>query len=158
MIALQDTLVEWTVLAVALAVAAALLLRVRQQQRRLSRRSRVWLPCVALAVIVANAGIAVDAAAAGGLQAAAASEPGEGGAAAAVRLGAIAALVSLVVLLMAWLYLSRSLRVLPPAREESGGSCCADCPECSRENQVRPAQNPGRKRARGLTMTRLGGE
>jgi hypothetical protein len=196
MIALHESLVEWTVLALGLAVAAALLLRVRQSWRGPLRRPRGWLPCVALLVIVANTGIAVDAAAArseaagawnvwhgseawagvraaagspgpavagaaaaatGGLPAATAAAMGqnEERAAAAVRLGAIAALVSLVVLLMAWLYLSRSLCVLPSAAQEDAEElCCADCPECS---EAVPAENHGRRRARGLTMTRLGG-
>jgi hypothetical protein len=79
----------------------------------------------------------------------------EGRAAAAVRLGAVVALVSLVVLLMAWLYLSRSVRVLPSAaQDDADGLYCADCPECS---EAVPAENQGRRRARGLTMTRLGG-
>jgi hypothetical protein len=62
------------------------------------------------------------------------------------------------VLLMAWLYLSRSLRVLPSAaRDDAGGQCCVDCTECSEAGGAAPAENQGRKRARGLTMTRLGG-
>lgn len=202
MIALHESLVEWTVLALGLAVAAALLVRLRGAVLRPQGREpcwpRLWLPGVALAVIVANAGIAVNAAAAArseaagawglwhvsavwgpvrgasssaaGAVAASASTAGNvaaamdsvvgqhaGSGAAAVRLGAIAAAACLAVLLAAWLYLSRSLRVLPSdARDEDEVECCADCPQCM-EAVPPPVDSTNRRRARGLTMTRLGG-
>lgn len=147
MIALHESLVEWTVLALGVAVGTALLVRIR----RPLRGARYWLSGVALVVIVANAGIAVDAAAA-------AATTGVGDGAAAVRLGAIAASACLAVMLAAWLYLSRSVRVLPSAaRDEDEVACCADCPQCMETGLPPPAENPNRRRARGLTMTRLGG-
>ncbi|MTW06187.1 hypothetical protein [Pseudoduganella ginsengisoli] len=165
MITLHDSLVEWTVLALGVAVCAALLMRGRSPMRwrgavctppqpRLRKPLRwtsYWLPCVALVVIVANAGIAVNAAAA------AASSEAAGAGAAAVGLGAIAALASLVVLLMVWLYLSRSVRVLSSAPQDVEVECCSDCPQCTEAGMAAPVEHQGRKRARGLTMTRLGG-
>lgn len=148
MIALHESLVEWTALALGIAVAAALLVRRRGTTRPYLRWPRCWLPGVALLVIVANAGIAVNAAAA----------PAAGDGAVAVRLGAIAASASLVVLLAAWLYLSRSLRVLPlSAQDDDGGDCWPDCPQCVSADLPPPAESQTRRRARGLTMTRLGG-
>ncbi len=158
MIALHESLVDWTALALGIAVAAALLVRMR----RPLGWSRYWLPGVALAVIVANAGIALNAAAA-----AASAQQQAGSAASAVGIGAVASLACLVVLLMAWLYLNPRLRVLPgapPSARDAEDDCCGECPECreSGKNAVAtadmaPLENPGRKRARGLTMTRLGG-
>jgi len=162
MIALHESLVEWTVLALGLAVAAAQLVRLRSAVFKPLRWPRPWLPGVALVVIAANAGIAVNAAAA-----AAAAARGEAvGAwmlwntdgATAVRLGAIAASACLAVLLAAWLYLSRSLRVLPSAaRNEDELECCADCPQCLEAGLPPAVERSNRRRARGLTMTRLGG-
>jgi hypothetical protein len=154
MIALHESLVEWTVLALGIAVAGALLVRLRGAAQWLLRQAprwpRLWLPGVALMVIVANAGIAVNAAA----ETVIGQHAGDG--AAAVRLGAIAASACLAALLAAWLYLSRSLRVLPSAAQDDG-DCCADCPQCREAASPPPAETPNRRRARGLTMTRLGG-
>lgn len=148
MVALHESLVEWTALALGIAVAAALLVRRRGAIPPHLRWPRSWLPGVALLVIVANAGIAVNAAAA----------PAAGDGAAAVRLGAIAASACLVVLLAAWLYLNRSLRVLPsPAQDDDCGDCWPDCPQCAGAVLPPPAEGQTRRRARGLTMTRLGG-
>ncbi|MRV76691.1 hypothetical protein GJ700_33760 [Duganella sp. FT92W] len=192
---LVESLVEWTVLALGIAVAAGLLLRVRRPMHW----SRGWLPGVALVVIVANAGIAVNAAAAAARSEAAgawnlwrapeawasardiaaSSAPASVAGAAvagsmsatagaamaqrtesaadAVRLGAIAAFACLLVLLMAWLYLNRSLRVLPSAAQRDAGDCGGDCSQCAETDLAASADQHGRKRARGLTMTRLGG-
>lgn len=157
MIALHESLVEWTVLALGLAVAAALLVRLRGAVFKPLRWPRLWLPGVALVVIVANAGIAVNAAAAARSEAAGAWMLWNADGATAVRLGAIAASSCLAVLLAVWLYLSRSLRVLPSdARDEDEVECCADCPQCM-EAVPPPVDSTNRRRARGLTMTRLGG-
>lgn len=147
MVALLESVVEWTALALGVALFAALLLHGCVPLRR----SGYWLPGVALAVIVANAGIAVNAAAA------VVRSETAGAAAAAVGLGAIAALACLVVLLMVWLYLSRSLRVLPAA-PAAAEDCCGNCSHCTLAGVAEPMETLGRKRARGLTMTRLGGE
>ena len=163
MIALHESLVEWTALTLALAmgmaVCAALLRRLPQRGRAVictppqprvrkpSRWTGYWLPCVAMAVIVANAGIAFNAAAA--------ATGSDAAGTAAVGIGAIASLACLVVLLVVWLYLSHS--VLPASPPEDDIDCCADCPQCVDAGLAPAADMPGRKRARGLTMTRLGG-
>lgn len=166
MITLQDRLVEWTVLALGVAVGAAVLVRGRRPRPSpgywcgavctppLPRMRADWpgywlsgVALVALVVIVANLGIAVNAAAAVAGEAAGA----------AVGLGAIASLACLVVLLMVWLHLSRSVRVLSSAPQGVDADCCGSCPQCLDAELAKPAEHPGRKRARGLTMTRLGG-
>lgn len=174
MTALHESLVEWTALALGVAVTTAWLARLRRPTR-LPSWPRYWLPGVALTVIVANAGIAVNAAfaavtgtpaasvSAGGMTAAMAGALGALGAdagdgAAAVRIGAVAASACLAALLVVWLYLSRSLRVLPsPAMEDDVEECCTDCPQCIEAGIQPPAEGQKRRRARGLTMTRLGG-
>lgn len=165
---MADALVEWTALTLGVALTFVLLMRLR----RLQRWPRYGLSCVAVVVIVANAGIAVTAAAAAARSEAAGawtawlagpvapasvpSVPEMGGGIAPVIGGAGLLLASMLGLSKAWAGL-RGRRQAPvaAAREmHAAPAACGACPHC-REEADGLAHPAGRRRARGLTMTRL---
>jgi hypothetical protein len=174
---LVDALVEWTALSLGVALTVVLLLR----PRRFQSWPRYGLPCVALMVIVANAGIAVTAAAAAARSEAAGawnawlapradvhlagpaagpSVPDVGGGIASVIGGAGLLLASMLAVSKAWTGLRSHRQALvadvPETHVAPAGftAACGACPHCVDE-AAGVTQPAGRRRARGLTITRL---